>query len=380
LAPAAPALSRLKLGRRPAAPSHLPALTGLRFVLALWVILHHLTGPGQTLGMTVQALPYAIYALIRGGYLAVTTFFVLSGFVLARSHAATRWTGASLWRYGVGRFARVYPVYLLSLLVVAPFILADRAPGKGPLVAAHGLLIQGWLGHIPVDWNTPAWSLSCEIFFYITFPLAAAFLPRGTWRGTLGIAAAACCLTRLLWALGVPDGVKPLIHFSDFMMGIAAARVYDLLLARSRPPSGAWLYLPASAGAAALIAYPQVLPRLVDLNSALRPLNALLLIGFALGGGVSARALSSPPAVYLGKSSYAMYILHVPLLWWYLRCFRGFSAAAYLAGVILISALTYGWIEEPANRWLRGRCSGRTESVRSYRTPSRNLEHVAPPS
>jgi peptidoglycan/LPS O-acetylase OafA/YrhL len=303
------------------------------------------------------ALPRFAYALIRGGYLAVTTFFVLSGFVLARSYVSTPWTGKNLLRYGAGRFARVYPVYVLSLAVVAPFILADRTPGKAPLVAAHGFLLQGWLGHIPVNWNTPAWSLSCEIFFYLSFPLAAAFMQDAAWPKTLAIAAAACCLTRALWAAGVPDEIKPLIHLSDFVMGIAAASAFDLLTRRRARLAGAWLYLPAIAIGAALIAWPQLLPSAIDLNTALRPVNALLLIGFALGGGVAARALSSRLAVYLGKSSYAMYILHVPLLWWYLRWSRSFSAALYIAVVIAVSAAVYRFIEEPANRYLRSRVS-----------------------
>ena len=61
-----------------------PALTGLRFFLALWVILHHLTGPGQKLEATALLLPHGLFTLIRGGYQAVTTFFVLSGFVLTQ--------------------------------------------------------------------------------------------------------------------------------------------------------------------------------------------------------------------------------------------------------------------------------------------------------
>ena len=178
------------------------------------MILHHLTGRGQSLEAAALQLPHPLYAFIRGGYLAVTTFFVLSGFVLARNYAATRWTGGNLLHYWIGRVARVYPVYALSLAVVAPFIAADGVPGKAPLVAAHGLLLQAWLGHIPVSWNTPAWSLSCEIFFYLSFPPLAAALYPPTWRKTLAAAAAACVLTRLLWALGVSDGIKPLIHLS----------------------------------------------------------------------------------------------------------------------------------------------------------------------
>ena len=92
-----------------------PALTGLRFFLALWVILHHLTGPGQKLEATALLLPHGLFTLIRGGYQAVTTFFVLSGFVLTRSYAATVWNQRNTLRYAMGRAARVYPVYLLSL-------------------------------------------------------------------------------------------------------------------------------------------------------------------------------------------------------------------------------------------------------------------------
>lgn len=333
----------------------MPALTGLRFVLALWVILHHLTGPGMALDAAARALPPVCYALIRGGYLAVTTFFVLSGFVLARSYAATEWTRANLARYAVGRFARIYPVYALSLLAVSPFIAEDRTPNKAPLLAAHGFLLQGWLGPLPVGWNTPAWSLSCEMFFYLAFPLAALWIPRATWRNTIAVAAFACCLTRLLWRMGVPDEIKPLVHLSDFVMGIAAACAYDLLKCAEVRVRGAWLYLPGFALAAALIALPHTLPSAIDLNSALRPINAILLIGLALGGGAVARALSTRPAVYLGKASYAMYILHVPLLWWYSRYARGFSAAAYFTLVIGASALVYSAIEEPANRSLRAR-------------------------
>ena len=321
-------------------------------------MLHHLTGPGQELEAAARMLPAPLFTLVRGGYLAVTTFFVLSGFVLTRSYASAVWSHRNLVRYGLSRFARVYPVYLLSLAVVSPFILADRTPGKVAYAAAHGLLLQAWLGSIPVNWNTPAWSLSCEMFFYWMFPLLAwVLVPRTTWRNVLLAAACACGLTRLLWAAGVPDEIKPLIHLSDFLMGVAAACAFDLLQRGPRRPAGAWLYVPGVGLAAALIAYPQSLPAAIDLNSALRPLNAILLIGFALGGGAAARLLSSSVLVYLGKSSYAMYILHIPIMWWYLRWSRTFSPTLYVALVIGVSALIYRGFEEPANRYLRSRVS-----------------------
>jgi peptidoglycan/LPS O-acetylase OafA/YrhL len=274
--------------------------------------------------------------------------------VLTRSYANSTWTRSETLRYALGRVARVYPVYILSLAIVAPFILADQTPGKPGYLAAHLLLVQAWLGAIPVNWNTPAWSLSCEMFFYAVFPLAALLTRRATWPRIALAAAIACILTRVMWAAGVSDNIKPLVHLADFLMGITAACAYGLLLERrAGPPRGWCFYIPGFAGAACAIAYAELLPGFLDLNTVLRPLNAILLIGLALGGGLLARLLSTPLVVYLGKSSYAMYILHVPILWWCLRRSMEFPPLLYIAIVIAISALVYGVFEEPANRRLR---------------------------
>jgi peptidoglycan/LPS O-acetylase OafA/YrhL len=336
---------------------HLPALTGLRFLLALWVILHHLTGPGGALAASASGLPRPVYGVIRGGYLAVATFFVLSGFVLAHGYGFGGWPRERLRRYAAARFARIYPVYLFSLAVVAPFIVADPASGKAGLIANYGLLLQGWTGHQPVGWNTPAWSLSCEVFFYFCFPLIgwlAGALTR--FRELIALAAGACVLPRVLLPLGVHDEWKPLVHLADFLIGIAAWALYSRLQAGGCVRSGtAWMYWTAAAGSIMVIAWPEMLPHGVDLNSVLRPLNALLVVGLALGSGFCARILSSPVPVYLGKSSYAMYILHIPLAWWARRWTPGFSPWLYLAAVMLVALLVYRFVEEPANRYIRSK-------------------------
>jgi peptidoglycan/LPS O-acetylase OafA/YrhL len=189
------------------------------------------------------------------------------------------------------------------------------------------------------------------MFFYAVFPLLGTFLIRRVRWGRVGlIGALACVLTRLMWAAGVSDGVKPLVHLSDFLMGIVAACAFALVQGKIR---GWWLYVPGFLGAAAAIAWADRLP--ADLNSVLRPLNGLLLVGLALG----CRGLSGRLLVYLGKSSYAMYILHVPLMWWYLRESRTFSPVLYVGMVVAVSAAAYALVEMPANRWLRRFLAGR---------------------
>jgi peptidoglycan/LPS O-acetylase OafA/YrhL len=258
----------------PARPEHLPALTGLRFFLALWIILDHLVGPGHAFEPLIQMLPHPLYMLARGGYLAVTTFFVLSGFVMAHSYRTTVWNRRNLRKYAAARVARVYPVYLLSLLIVSRFIVAaNTAPqSKGWLVVMHLTLMQGWfVGHYTVGWNVAAWALSCEMFYYLIFPALIVPLRGGRWWKNLALAALATVLTRLMWRAGVSDNLKPVIHLSDFLMGIAASNVFALLTSRAKRPAGAWLYIPGVLGVAGLIAYPQVLPGSLDLNTAIRP-------------------------------------------------------------------------------------------------------------
>ena len=348
----------------PTASELLPALTGVRFFLALWVVLHHLTSKNMMLEPWVRTIPPALATVIRGGYLAVGWFFVLSGFVLARRYGNTTWTKKALYRYGVSRFARIYPVYALSLMLIGPIMVMDFRPAW---IANYLLLLQGWVEKPAVYWNTPAWSLSCELFFYLCFPLAVFLFRTGTWGGVVAVGSAACMLTAVFRSFGMPEDWKPLLHFSDFLIGIAAADVFDLMTRSKRGIrlNGQWLYLPAAAIAIVLIAQPSEFWRHTTLSGMLRPLNAIVLVGLALGGGVLARSLSMPGVMFLGKASYSMYILHIPLLWWWKfgdpinPLSREMSALFYTLTVIAISGAVYHWYEEPANHKVRTYLIGR---------------------
>jgi peptidoglycan/LPS O-acetylase OafA/YrhL len=363
----------LASGSKKSKPDYLPALTGVRFVLALWVMLHHISGKGMMVEDWANTLPLAAASLVRGGYLAVQTFFILSGFVLARSYAKATWTRNDLWKYAAARFARIYPVYLVSLAVVAPFIVeAMLKPGKSAAVKAglllnYGLVLQGWMGGLGVGWNTPAWSLSCEFFFYLFFPLLLIGLRKANRLTVASVLVAALVTPVLMAHSNVPWQWKPVHHLSDFAAGVAASRLFEFLQpALTR--RGQWLYLPALAGGVVLIIYPGIMDGTYgDLNTGLRPLNVAALVGLALSGGALARALSIAAAQYLGKISYSMYILHVPVLWWYgywavhgpLHMSPGVAAAVYLVLVTALASLAFEWVEVPANRWIRDKVADR---------------------
>lgn len=337
------------------------ALTGIRFPLALWVIFYHLTGQGKMFDPVLQIFPEALKQVNSNAYVAVHLFFVLSGFLLARGYMHRSWSGRKLVEYAAGRWARVYPMYLLSLLVLAPIIAEQLRPGDGYLVAIYAFLLQGWTGKLPVDWNTPAWSLSCEVFFYVCFPFLVVLLRKVNARGMLVVAALTLVLQYVFWSAGIPEQWKPMKHLADFLMGIASAGIYSELVGKFEG-RGYLFYLPAAAAGLAILALPHTLPARLSVGTAVRPFNALIIIGLALGGGFVARALSGNLLVTLGKATYGMYILHIPVLWWFKRGWLYNSSALpgpvcgliYVSAVVGLSVLACKLFEEPANDAIRG--------------------------
>lgn len=94
-----------------ARPPALPSLTSLRFFAALHVFLFHLYA------IKILVLPGILGSLQLIGYVGVSLFFVLSGFILVYVNSGREMRAGRFWRE---RFARIYPAYLFSLLLTAP--------------------------------------------------------------------------------------------------------------------------------------------------------------------------------------------------------------------------------------------------------------------
>src|SRR5215210_4372580 len=140
----------------------LPRLTGLRAVAALVVFAHHVRLVAE----------WRSGEVLEVGYLGVSLFFVLSGFVLAW---ATR-PGDSAARFYRRRFARIYPASVVGIVLA---VMIDDRPSVAPLLA-NLALVQAWIPDLEYSFgvSSPNWSLSCEAFFYAAFPLGLPVLAR----------------------------------------------------------------------------------------------------------------------------------------------------------------------------------------------------------
>jgi len=376
-------------------------LTSIRFFLALWVVVFHQTDTFGYLAEWLLALPEPAVSFFKTGYVAVSVFFVLSGFILAYNYSLLRsWSSAELRRFAVSRFARIYPVYCVGLVLVAPLVIRtarNTAPDAslGSLLgsaAVHSLLLQSWVPQIALSWNAPGWSLSDEAFFYLCFPFIGVALWSASRLRSVLLLAVAVWVTASIAPLvavalplngfgnvpatsSLPDAeilwanlvkFNPLIRLPEFCGGVLAARIFQMLRASGNPLSqaGYLLYVPALLLEAAALAFADAIPYPLIHNGLLLPLHAMAIIGLALGGGILPRILSWPPLVFLGGASYSMYILHAPVAMWIdfiaERYFHvhivGFNfAAMYVFLVVCLAGFVFTVIEEPANRFWRKR-------------------------
>lgn len=313
----------------------LPALTGLRFFAALHVVVFHF-GFGW-----MELAPGWMQAISQCGYASVGLFFVLSGFVLSYNYLGPEERMAVEPRtFWSARIARIYPVYVLALVLLAPHVMAGSLAANSPAMAAAKLAVGGgsalllvhtWLPPATLYWNPPGWSVAVEAFFYAVFPALAVRV--GRWaRARLLWALAG------LWALGLlpsllylalePDGepasilsrgvwltvlkFNPVLRLPEFLMGVVLGRLF-LQEGTARGRTGALLAPVAALLTVGAFASSAWLPFPLLHNALLAPVYALLVYGLARGGGALGWLLSRPLLVRLGEASYALYILHHPV-------------------------------------------------------------------
>ena len=351
--------------------SKISSLTSIRFFAALLVAIHHTR--------TQWAHTNFIDLLGQIGWLGVSYFFVLSGFVLMWRFDPKLPKSVFVWK----RLARIYPLHFVCLvtsLVCFAFFLGPLGGYQGTLpgTVANFFLLHDWLPLHPEvrqAWNGVSWTLSCEFAFYLAAPFAFGLLLKirsaasvffcvaGAWALVFGVAIFAICnhLDPILDFLFY----HPLPQFLEFLLGASGAMLMRSgWTFKSVPISIAVMVIPVSIYCALV---PENAGRQGEIMKLLFIPGAFLLIMSLvrreLNGATT--VLRNKILVFLGDASYSFYMTHALLLGAFgiiaRRWFPAISGTAlwgeiataiYLTAAIILSAVMYRIFERPTNRLL----------------------------
>jgi peptidoglycan/LPS O-acetylase OafA/YrhL/lysophospholipase L1-like esterase len=300
--------------------ARLPALDGLRAIAVAAVVAYHLDQ---------GALP--------GGYLGVDVFFVLSGYLITTLLLA-EWDDTrsiALVRFWRRRARRLLPPLLLTLVgvaVITPSRFGDVAGRvRGELFAA---LAQGsnWFEAVAgrsyfdtIGRPSPLqhlWSLGVEAQFYAVWPLLAfVALYVGGPRAVGRVAAVGVGLSFAAMAIMVHPGTDPsrVYYGTDTRAGTLLVGATLAVFLHGRRPKARRV---DAAGVLALLALGLLALRLDGASIvayrggllAAALLTAIVLAALLVPDGRLARAVASPPLVFVGTRSYAIYLWHWPVI------------------------------------------------------------------
>jgi peptidoglycan/LPS O-acetylase OafA/YrhL len=357
---------------------YLPALTGIRAVAALLVLLLHTD-------QNVPANIPSVFPLLLRGYLGVDFFFLLSGFIITHVYLQSLAGGgrAAIGIYLWHRFIRLYPVHVTVLLGLVVIVGAATAVGfhfnsdaswRTTDIVWNLVLVHAW-GFADIgSWNAPSWSISAEWFAYLLFPFAVPLLVRLRAPAialvlAAGILVATAAVFAIAgWSLNSWIGAPALTRVTgEFFCGAMLCRAVG---AGSSAGSGRAVALPSRlgdlVGAAAFAAFLVGASTGAD-DFSLTGMLALTILGAALSRGFLAQFLGCRPMLWLGEISYSVYMVHFPVLiilrrpleWLGFAQWGGREKILTFAGVILlviaIAAAMYSVVEKPARQKLRNR-------------------------
>ncbi|MBV4614313.1 acyltransferase [Escherichia coli] len=330
-------------------------LTGLRFIAALMVYLCHLNT--DYFGVFVKEM-------FSQGFIGVSFFFILSGFILSYSYEdKLKNEVTSKRQFILLRLARIVPMHLLLAM---PFILLTIHLKNFDFskTLTNILLMQSWIPKEDYYFslNGVSWSLSDELFFYLMFiPLIYTSI---TKKVITAISIITLLLTIYFLKIIQTEELNhwlyyifPVSRLVEFICGMI---IYACWKNSRQQTVDSLLFLTSLLPLLIAIYYSN------NINNSLRyslyyllPMVIFFTSCIYLRNGVIHTILSSKTLELLGKSSFIFYLIHQPII---LFCFKIFGhnpgplyLIALLVIITIVSIILYKLVEEPLELMLRKR-------------------------
>ncbi|MCI2228844.1 acyltransferase [Polaribacter sp. MSW13] len=333
-------------------------LTFTRFVAAISIVIFHY-GSGSFLFNNEY-----VSFIFKQANVGVSYFFVLSGFVMIIAYGNRK--KIKFLEYIKNRLARIYPVYFLAILLILVVNLFRNIDEYNLFL--NLFMIQSWISEKALTINVPGWSLSVELFFYVSFPFLFNhfYLKKSLKNLTIWILSF-WIISQILYHLIINGNIKlsyynirdiryyPLMHFNEFLVGNLTGLFFIKKIKNNIRDYSIPIIL-------TLITLITLLKFTFGLNYH----NGLLLIVFvpliiliSLSNDKFTQIISRKSFVFLGEISFGIYILQAPV-WLIFSDYRmdkylglnkevDFTESFIIRIIILIilSSLSYLFFEKP---------------------------------
>ncbi|MDC9835050.1 acyltransferase family protein [Rhizobium binxianense] len=346
-------------------PDYIPSLDGLRGIAALLVVQAHI-------GLV---FPNTALHFMTMGSEAVGLFFALSGFLMSHLYGSRPVTRENVLDFLVSRFARIYPVYLAAVVLVAMLSGMQNLNFIQPIaggmdVLRHVLL----LGSSGVFWSIPP-----EIQFYLLFPILWLCLANPQRYG--GVIAGFAVVVVVDGLLELPGpGIMLVSKLPYFLFGALAGTMHSHW-ERWTPSAltGIFTLLLLAVFFTYRHVVPSFSPEFWGLPSAVAAAVIVALV--ARQPPIATSILSAAPVRFLGTISFSLYLFHVPIMFLARRTFDSLMPEPALIGMTLAVAAGGAWfihetIEVPSRRLLVGLWQHRRWRIVSRETPAEKIERA----
>ncbi|SFN47667.1 Peptidoglycan/LPS O-acetylase OafA/YrhL, contains acyltransferase and SGNH-hydrolase domains [Chryseobacterium oleae] len=332
-------------------------ITFTRFLAAIAIVISHFNKD-----MFVYKTDYIADIFLKAN-VGVSYFFILSGFIMIVAYHKKEKIG--YFEYYKNRFARIYALYVLGLLLYLVTRYSNFSVGKGFLYL-FGL--QSWIPGKAMILNFPGWSISVEFLFYLIFPLLYNYYYSKKNKSIWVIGIVLWIVTQVFSHLyAASPSYKgphtesheflyyfPVMHISEFLVGNLAGLFFVNHFKQKNYDVPVILIFAAIM--LALIFVP-----LFYHNGLMAVLFIPLIILLSWNNGLVSRLFSLKPLEYLGEASYAVYITHIPVLyilrevlkWQDYQLNINSVFWIYLVALIITSMLFYQFIEKPLRDLLK---------------------------
>lgn len=307
-----------------ASGGHIRELDGLRAVAVALVFLNHFA--------PIRSFP-RLRIVAEIGWIGVDVFFVISGFLIVGILLDSRQQPDYYRNFYIRRSLRIFPLYYVVLIVVLSGMVLSGSGGAAQMAASWGspAWLFAYLGNVrtaltnvsPPAAFVPMWSLHVEEQFYLVFPLLVRHLRRENLRRMLVGLVIIAPLTRLALAHALPD--RPLIEYMLLPCRMDGLALGALIALRLRT----WDRAPGKHGLAA-VAVGLSIAAIATFVAGGRTFDSRLerTVGYSLFAGAAAAWimwvvttrgswltgwLNARPLQYLGKISYGLYLLQMPM-------------------------------------------------------------------